>query len=82
MPCKAPIYCATVSSPHVRHFHLRLLPPGPISEILEAGHNLEGFTDAEKTSLLDIGYTSPEDGYNAAKVPKKVYSTVNASFGT
>jgi len=38
---------------------------------------LEGCTEAKKTSLLDVGYTALEDRYNAAKVPKKVYSAVN-----
>jgi len=53
MPCKAPLYHASVSSPHVRPSHLSIIAAHQpqLGETLEAGHNQEGYTDAEKTSL-------------------------------
>ena len=50
---KAPLYHATVSSPHVRPSHLSVITAHQpqLRETLEASHNQEGYTDAEKTSL-------------------------------
>ena len=39
-----------------------------LEETVAAGRELEGYTDAEKASLPDIGYTALEERYNAAKV--------------
>ena len=39
-----------------------------LEETVVAGRELEGYTDAEKASLPDIGYTALEERYNAAKV--------------
>jgi len=39
-----------------------------LEETVAAGHELEGYTDAEKATLPDIGYTALEERYNAAKV--------------
>ena len=44
-----------------------------LEETVAAGRELEGYTDAEKASLPDIGYTALEERYNAAKVDKKKY---------
>ena len=73
MPCKASLYHATVSSLHVRPSHLSIIAAHQpqLWETLDAGHNLEGYTDAEKTSLPDVGYTALGNGSNAAKVPPK-----------
>ena len=36
--------------------------------MVSAGHKLESSTDAEASSLPDIGYTALEERYNALKV--------------
>lgn len=42
-----------------------------LEETVAAGRELEGYTDAEKATLPDIGYTALEERYNAAKVDRK-----------
>lgn len=39
-----------------------------LEDVVRAGHKLESYTDAEPSSLPDIGYTALEERYKALKV--------------